>query len=225
MVPQCYAGDVGLNRDVSFTSDGLTLEGILHLPDATPAPGLVVCHPHPQHGGDMWNNVVTAVCQTALAAGVAALRFNFRGTGRSEGAYDGGRGEQEDVAAALSYLRSLAEIDAGRLALAGYSFGAAMALRAAGDDRALGALIAISLPTASGDWPAEATPGCPVLFLSGDRDQYSDPEALRRLAAGLGDRAQVTVMPGVDHFWAGSQDRLQKAVAGCLSQHLAPRSQ
>ncbi len=223
MVPQCYAGDVGLNRDVSFTSDGLTLEGILHLPDATPAPGLVVCHPHPQHGGDMWNNVVTAVCQTALAAGVAALRFNFRGTGRSEGAYDGGRGEQEDVAAALSYLRSLAEIDARRVALAGYSFGAAMALRAAGDDRGLSALIAISLPTGGDSLPGDSA--CPVLFLSGDRDQYSDPEALRRLAAGLGGRAQVTVMPGVDHFWAGSQDRLQKAVAGYLSQHLAPRSQ
>ncbi len=208
-----------LNREVSFASDGLTLEGVLHLPDATPAPGLVVCHPHPQYGGDMWNNVVSAVCQTANASGIAALRFNFRGTAGSQGAYDDGRGEQQDAAAALSYLRSLAEIDAGRVALAGYSFGAAMALRAARDDRGLVALIAISLPT-GGDWPAGADTGCPILFLSGDRDEYSDPEALRRLAAGLGDRAEVAIMRGVDHFWAGSEERLREAVSEYLSRHV-----
>ena len=213
---------MGRNRDVSFASDGLTLEGVLHLPDATPAPGLVVCHPHPQYGGDMWNNVVSVVCRTANESGVAALRFNFRGTGGSDGAYDVGRGEQGDAAAALSYLRSLAEIDAGRVALAGYSFGAAMALRAAGDDRGLSALIAVSLPTA-GDWLREADVGCPALFLSGDRDEYSDPEELRRLAAGLGDRAEVTVIRGVDHFWAGAEDRLSEAVSDYLSRHLTAR--
>jgi len=212
---------VGRNRNVSFASDGLTLEGVLHLPDSTPAPGLVVCHPHPQYGGDMRNNVVSAVCETALAVGVAALRFNFRGTGGSEGAYDGGRGEQQDAAAALSYLRSLAEIDAGRVALAGYSFGAGVALRAAGDNRGLSALIAISIPTAGG-WP-QGDSACPVLFLSGDGDQYSDPEALRRLAAGLGDQSEVTVMPGVDHFWAGAEDRLRETISDYLPRHLIAR--
>lgn len=212
---------MGRNRNVSFTSDGLTLEGVLHLPDSTPAPGLVVCHPHPQYGGDMWNNVVSAVCQTANESGIAALRFNFCGTGGSAGAYDGGRGEQQDVAAALSYLRSLAEIDAGRVALAGYSFGAGVALRAAAGDTGLIALIAISIPTAGGRPQGDSA--CPALFLSGDRDQYSDPEALRRLAAGIGDRAEVTVMPGVDHFWAGAEDRLREAVSSYLTRHLIAR--
>lgn len=109
------------DRHVSFPSGDITLEGQLHLPDTIPASGIVVCHPHPQYGGDMQNNVVEALCETAAANGVGALRFNFRGTGRSEGRYDNGIGEQEDVRAALAYLRDVPEVDAARVALAGYS--------------------------------------------------------------------------------------------------------
>src|SRR6266540_978811 len=113
---------------VTFPSGELSLEGLLHLPEQTPAPGIVVCHPHPMYGGDMHNNVVDAICDTAVAEGIAALRFNFRGAGASEGRYDNGVGEQDDVRAALTYLRGLPEVDSARVALAGYSFGAAVAL-------------------------------------------------------------------------------------------------
>jgi alpha/beta superfamily hydrolase len=131
------------SRPVTFASDDLTLEGILHLPAGEPAPGIVVCHPHPQYGGDMHNNVVDALCDTALAGGAVALRFNFRGTGGSEGSHDKGIGERNDVRAALAYLRDLPEVDGNRVALAGYSFGAALAVRAAsGSD--IRALIAVS---------------------------------------------------------------------------------
>src|SRR5438093_13365536 len=115
---------------MTFASGVLTLEGALNLPERTPAPGIVVCHPHPMYGGDMHNNVVDAVCQTAAADGIVALRFNFRGAGGSEGSYDYGVGEQDDVGAALAYLRELPEVDGARVALAGYSFGAAIALQA-----------------------------------------------------------------------------------------------
>src|SRR5438093_13728759 len=115
---------------MTFASGVLTLEGALNLPERTPAPGIVVCHPHPMYGGDMHNNVVDAVCQTAAANGIVALRFNFRGAGGSEGIYDNGVGEQDDVGAALAYLRELPEVDGARVALAGYSFGAAIALQA-----------------------------------------------------------------------------------------------
>src|SRR5438093_13487786 len=69
---------------MTFASGVLTLEGALNLPERTPAPGIVVCHPHPMYGGDMHNNVVDAVCQTAAADGIVALRFNFRGAGGSK---------------------------------------------------------------------------------------------------------------------------------------------
>jgi alpha/beta superfamily hydrolase len=106
---------------VTFNTDGLTLEGLLHLPPVTPCPGVVVAHPHPQYGGDMHNNVVHALCRAVNSVGAAALRFNFRGVGASEGSFDNGVGEQRDVAGALEYLRALPEITA-RIALVGYSF-------------------------------------------------------------------------------------------------------
>src|SRR5438093_5275897 len=133
------------SRAVSIESKGPKLEALLHFPEQMLAPGVVVCHPHPMYGGDMHNNVVDAVCETAVTEGIAALRFNFRGIGASEGRYDNGVGEQDDVRAALAYLRELPEVDSARVALAGYSFGAAVALQAA--DHQLSAFIAASLPT------------------------------------------------------------------------------
>lgn len=205
-------------QELIIDSGGLALEGLLHLPDngTVPFPGIVVCHPHPQYGGEMHNNVVYAICRAALEHGIAALRFNFRGVGGSAGSYDAGRGEREDAVAAITHLRSLPEIDTSRTALAGYSFGAAVALRVSDPD--LRALIAVSAPTMGGGLTVEAP--CPVLFVSGDRDDYSDPAELRRMVEGMGERAALTVMPGVDHFWAGSDDRLKDAVSTFLSAHL-----
>ncbi|HWP99559.1 MAG TPA: CocE/NonD family hydrolase [Vicinamibacterales bacterium] len=132
-------------RPERIPSADLELEGRLHLPDgAGPFAGVVVCHPHPQYGGDMRNNVVMTVCAALTAGGFAALRFNFRGVGRSGGAFDGGRGEGLDAAAAVSHLAALPTIDATRMGLAGYSFGALAALAAA--DARLRALALIAPP-------------------------------------------------------------------------------
>ena len=206
-----------MGRAVSFESDGLKVEGLLHLPETTPCAGVVVAHPHPQYGGDMRNLVVSALCEAALAVGAAALRFNFRGAGASEGSFDNGNGEQHDVAAALAYLRSLPEVD-GRLALAGYSFGAAVALRLAPKD--VRCLVAVSPPTIGG-WLSGPEIACPTLFLCGDRDEYCDPEALRGASKAMGGPAQVSVLHGVDHFWAGSTERLVENVEPFLQSHLA----
>ena len=89
---------------LTFQSGDLSLEGVLHLPAVTPAPGVVVCHPHPQYGGDMENNVVVAACDWLADRACAALRFNFRGVGESDGAFDQGAGERDDVRAALAHL-------------------------------------------------------------------------------------------------------------------------
>jgi uncharacterized protein len=212
---------VTLSEGTAVTIPGgdISLEGLLHLPDRTPAPGVVVCHPHPQYGGEMLNNVVGALSRAALACGAAALRFNFRGVGASEGAYDGGRGEGEDALAALEYLRALPDVDGSRLALAGYSFGAAVALRVAprADVRAL---IAVSAPTMGG-YLGDVSIPCPALLVSGDRDEYSDPAALEEIAAASGGLATVHVLEGVDHFWWGSDERLIEVVSPFLREQLA----
>lgn len=209
--------DLSEGHPVTFESDGLTLEGLLHLPEATPCAGVVVAHPHPQYGGDMHDNVVHAICRAAADAGAASLRFNFRGAGASEGRYDEGRGEQKDVAAALEYMRGLAEIDSGRVALAGYSFGAAVSLRLS--PPGVKCLVAVSPPT-SGSWLSSFQTACGVLFVAGDRDEYCDPDEVRRVAAALGPSVRIVVSTGVDHFWAGSDGRLIETVGVFLREHL-----
>jgi alpha/beta superfamily hydrolase len=204
------------SRAVSIESKGPKLDGLLYLPNQTPAPGIVVCHPHPMYGGDMHNNVVDAVCETAVENGIAALRFNFRGAGGSEGSYDNGIGERDDVRAALTCLRGLSEVDNGRVALAGYSFGAAVALHAT--DERPNAFIAVSLPTAMA--LNDVHVACPALFISGDQDEYSDPCELTRLVRGLGPQVELKLLPGLGHFWFGVERDLQAIIAPFLRTHL-----
>ena len=112
-------------RELTIPSGDITLEGALLTPDGDgPFAVVVVCHPHPQRGGDMHNNVVAAAVSGLLERGIAAIRFNFRGVGGSGGAHTGGEGEQNDVRAVLAHTAALPDIDADRVGLAGYSFGA-----------------------------------------------------------------------------------------------------
>ena len=201
-------------RSLTFASGDLTLEAAIHLPDATPAPGVVVCHPHPQYGGDMDNNVVMAACAGLAGAGIVALRFNFRGAGRSEGAFDGGRGERDDVSAALSHLSALDEVDGSRLGLIGYSFGAMVAADvASGDLRALGL---VSPPLAFGD--VRVAWGCPALVLGGDSDSLAPRDRLAVLADAPG--VELRVIEGVDHSWWGFEDELGTRLASFFAHHL-----
>jgi len=195
-------------RALRIESDGLSLEAQFHLPEGEgPFPGIVICHPHPSYGGDMHNNVVGALVRCGLDNGVAALRFNFRGVGESEGEYEGGEGEMIDARAALDALKQLPEVSAENIVLAGYSFGAAIALRVANGRDDLKGVIAVSTPTVSGPLE-EATASGPILLVSGDNDEYSDASALAAFEASLGQDIELHVVPGVDHFWWGSDDRL-----------------
>jgi alpha/beta superfamily hydrolase len=206
-------------QELTFESGQLKLEGLLHLPETTPAPGIVVAHPHPQYGGDMYNYVVETVCDAALSVGAAALRFNFRGVGFSEGEYDNGVGEQADITAAIDYLRGLPEIDGSRVALAGYSFGAMVAVRAAHERQDLAAVVSVANPTQRGPKVEVHLPR-PTLFITGDRDPYCDGALLEEYRTQIGPDVTVQIVPGVDHFWVGSTDRLQEAVAAFLKTHL-----
>ena len=218
-------GVTATRREVSFESDGLKLEGLLHLPEgAGKFPGAVVAHPHPQYGGDMYNLVVQTVCEAANSIGAAALRFNFRGVGFSEGTYDNGEGEQRDIGAALEYLRSQPEIDSGCVALAGYSFGAMVSLRYANERDDLAALVAVANPTVRGP-KVEVHLPMPTLFITGDRDEYCDGELLQEYREQLGPDVSVEIMRGVDHFWVGSTDRLQEAVSGFLQKRMARKDE
>lgn len=157
----------------------------------------------------MGNNVVVALCQALAESGMAALRFNFRGVGGSGGSYGAGAGERQDAQAALDFLAHLPEVDAGRLGLAGYSFGALVALGAA-DERVLG-LAAVS-PPAGGLDPASSRVPVPTLLISGDQDDIAPVGRLPEIAERLGQACEVQSVTGADHFWWGHEEALATAV-------------
>ena len=192
---------------ITITSGDLQLEALLERPGRDPdaIPGVVICHPHPRQGGNMYNSVVIAVSDRLTANGIAVLRFNFRGVGESEGAFDWGSGETDDAEAAVEEL-SLAEgVDASRIGIAGYSFGAAVALQTAMASATIQAVATIACPAAE----VRAFSGLeilqPKLFVLGDHDHNFPVEQFRFLTRRYADPCEAEVVPGADHFFRGSE--------------------
>jgi alpha/beta superfamily hydrolase len=200
---------------IEIQSDGAVLEGVLHQPQGDSATAIVVvCHPHPQYGGTMENNVVMAVVEGALAAGHAAVRFNFRGVGRSSGAYDNGQGEREDVRAALTWARERPAM--ASVALAGYSFGAGIASSVV--DASVTRLVLVAPPVGGlqrEDLALRSYAG-PVYLTSGDRDQIAKSDVLEQIAPVFGPRLRLEIVPGVDHSWWGHERELATRVCDFL---------
>ena len=199
------------------TPDGIILEAMVSAPGTTTS-GVVICHPHPLYGGDMDNPVVVRAAEVAAVAGLATLRFNFRGVGRSTGTHGGGRAEQHDVAAALDHLATRLG-DRSHVALAGYSFGAIMAADAAAARELAGlALIAPPLPfSQSRPLPRLGNARLPVLVVVGSNDEYCPLPALDRLRSEL-PNAEVRVIDGANHFFFGKLYPLGEALASWARQ-------
>ena len=199
------------------------LEGRLHLPeDGQPVAGVVVCHPHPLMGGDMHNNVVMGVCRELVGSGMAVLRFNFRGVGASAGTHDQGRGEVEDAREALRYLAALPELGGRAIGLAGYSFGAGVAMKAAFAYETAGALSVIGRARVDPDDGIARRPSLPVQFIIGERDRQMAPEHAETLSTELTVPADMHIIAGADHFFGGRERKVGSLVAGFFRASLAP---
>lgn len=188
------------------------LETIVGEAEGVPEPRYaVVCHPHPLYGGTMDNKVVYTVARALESVGIPTLRFNFRGVGRSEGVYDGARGETDDAAAVADYGASRWP---GRTpVLAGFSFGAYVALRLAAQRR-VSHLITVAPPVArfEFDFSPLGKPGCPWLLVQGDADELVDPAAVIGWARSLDPSPRLEVVPGVGHFFHGHLAQLREIV-------------
>lgn len=195
----------------------VTLEARVSIPSGAEA-GVVLCHPHPLYGGDMDSGVVLRAAEACAARNLATLRFNFRGVGASTGKHDDGRGEQDDVRTALAELRRRLPTGAA-VALAGYSFGAAVAAAVAGDTPVAG-LALIAPPARVVSMTAPRAVSGPCLIVVGAEDQYCPPAALEGLRRAM-PRVTVTVIDGADHFFLGALDALGAAVEGWAAA-LAP---
>ena len=204
-------------QPITFPSGSLTLEGLIAKPEgaATPRAG-VVCHPHPLYGGSMYNNVVDAALEAMWSLEWATLRFNFRGVGDSEGEHGGGEGEADDAAAAVQFLMSETGAEPSKAVLAGYSFGAMAAMRAAPRIANLGALALIALPIRMIDGAALDDCKGPIILAAGTHDDYCPAAQLETVHKRLGSRAQIRIIDGADHFFGGCEQELTAALAAML---------
>lgn len=179
----------------------------------------LVCHPHPLFGGTMHNKVVYNAAKSLDALGLAVLRFNFRGTGLSEGKHDKGIGEREDVRAGLDFLA--AEFPNAPLLLAGFSFGCWVGLRVGCENARVKLLIGLGAPVNNVDFSYLKECGKPKLFVQGGNDQFGDAGKLRSFVASLPGENKLVVVENADHFFVGMLDQLDAAITDWMKERSA----
>lgn len=181
----------------------------------------VVCHPHPRFGGTMHTHAAYRLARAVRARGGVALRFNYRGVGRSAGGYDAGRGEADDTRAALAWL-AREHPDLPRLGC-GFSFGAWMVAAAAGDDAGVrGLLLAgLALHTRDIEGPVRDPARLvriakPLALVQAERDEFAAPEECSAALAGSAGPRRVTVVPGATHLFTEDLAALQREAEAAL---------
>lgn len=201
------------------------LEALLNAGAANATHAALVCHPHPLFGGTLHNKVVFHTMKALNSFGFPVLRFNFRGAGLSQGEHDLGSGEVEDVRAALDWLDREYHLP---LLFAGFSFGAAVGLRAACPDARVRAAIGVGTPVVpvaeateeprvyALDFLRECTK--PKLFISGARDQFGPKAKLEALVAALPEPKKLVLIEGADHFFEGRLRELREAIEAWVKE-------
>lgn len=202
--------------EFSISSDGAELEAEWARPDGAQAT-VVLSHPHPQYGGDMWNPLVDHLYRALPDRGIAALRYNFRGTGASTGSFDGGSGERHDAAAAFAAAADV--VPQGPVVSVGWSFGAVMSLSA--DHEALCGWVGIAAPMTMDDPSAmtAATDTRPKLLLVPEYDQFTSPVAAAR-ATESWNNTTIETLHGTDHSVAGRANDVVDAIQTMVESFL-----
>jgi uncharacterized protein len=178
--------------------------------EPNPAMAALVCHPHPLYGGTMHNKVVFQAAKSLHGAGLPVLRFNFRAAGLSEGEHDRGRGEREDVRAALDYLAG--EFPRLPVVLAGFSFGAWVGLSVGAEDARVRRLIGIGIPVNDSDFSYLRESTKAKLFVVGTEDQYAARQRVEKLVDSLAEPKRLILVPGAGHFFNGKLVELDRAI-------------
>lgn len=197
------------------------LEAHLRKPEGELRGAAVLCHPHPVYGGTMDNRVVYRAAKSAAKAGFAALRFNFRGAGKSAGQYDQGLGEKEDVATVIDWIER--EYSEKPLALLGYSFGAWVGLQVGCLDRRIRSMIGIGLPLDLYDFEFLLDYPNPALYIVGTRDEFCSGGNLERLARRLPPSSRIQRIQDADHFFSRHIEEVETLIYEFLKELPADR--
>lgn len=207
------------SEQLRITGPAGNLEALLEAPQQhAPAGCAVVCHPHPLHGGTMQNKVAHTLARGFIGNGFAALRFNFRGVGTSDGTFDDGKGEVDDVLAAVDWIGG--RFPGLPLWLAGFSFGAAMAVRAAVVSEPAG-LISIAPAVSRFAGSLNYQPDCPWLILQGDQDELVDIDETVAWVNKLDPGPELVVFPDTEHFFHGRLVQLRNVVEEFVRANVA----
>lgn len=196
---------------IFFKSNGLKIEGLIS--EGQTKNGVVVTHPHPLYGGAMHNNVVESVVRAYGEKGYTTLRFNFRGVDRSEGVYDNGSGEQEDVRAAVAYLSGLGKRS---IDLAGYSFGAWVNAQCIETLTDVKRMIMVSPPVNFLDFSFLKYCAKIRLVIAGSEDDIAPPAMIKDMIPAWNSEAEFNIIKGADHLYWGKTDELETMIGGLI---------
>lgn len=192
------------------------LEALLEEPEEQqPSQVALVCHPHPQHGGTMHNKVVYRIARGMRRAGIAVLRFNYRGVNMSEGKYDNGIGEAEDARTALAFLRS--RYPQLPFSLAGFSFGSRIILKLGCEIAGASRLLAVGFPASSVQSHGLGQCDVPRVFIQSTHDEFCPVACMEAYFAGLQGEKQLIWVEARDHFFGGALDEFEEAVCRVAS--------
>jgi alpha/beta superfamily hydrolase len=213
------AGSLEALLDEPAAARGVNADGLVESgrPDGTIRAAAVLGHPHPQHGGTMHTKAVYQTAKALARIGCPVLRFNFRGAGRSAGAFDEGRGERDDFRAALDFMH-------GRYAPAplwagGMSFGSWVALTVGAEDPRVRALVGIAMPVDRYDFSAVAASEKPKFFIHGERDDICPLKQVRELYALAREPKELVVIDGADHLFDGKVGEVADTIEDLLGDY------
>ena len=200
-----------MEEKIDFLSKEYSIEGLLDT--RSDAKGVVITHPHPRYGGNIYNFVVGSIAQAYQEHGHTTLRFNFRGVGESQGYYDEGVGEQNDVLAALSYLEKIGikEID-----LAGYSFGAWINAQVARKNIPVRNMIMVSPPVGFVNFHPITSIASLKLVVTGGRDEIAPAHLIKKMLPAWNSNAVFEIIDGADHFYGRYVDELESVLSSYL---------
>jgi uncharacterized protein len=224
---------------IQFYSHDMALEAVLSTPDDSASGSashssfgptksssptkhglVIVCHPHPLLGGNMDNALIIAICRALDARDLASLRFNFRGVKGSEGRFSNGPGEHDDLLAAMDAMAHWPGIDRRRMAVAGYSFGAGVALALMASLKAAKGF-AVVAPPISATRSMSVAGERPLLFVAGTNDRIAPPVDLQRALDEVTGPVKFTEVTDADHTLAGREAEVAETVAEFLAHTLS----
>jgi alpha/beta superfamily hydrolase len=204
-----------LTGNTFFEGPAGRIEAILKEPTIQVTRAAIVCHPHPLFGGTMHNKVAYRIARAFADGGFAVLRFNFRGTGRSQGEHDDGRGEREDLRSAIEFIEQ--KYPGCELWLAGFSFGSMVMLRTAACDDRVRAFVAVGVPVSRYDFSDLPRCNKAKQFVQGALDQYGATQDLVKLFESLDEPKELKIIEDADHFFEGHLPELAAAVTAFIA--------